>query len=328
MKKLLHELAIPFQGGKEALQLLLAGSQVILLFLLRCLAKGIKLGWTAAMHFDAAPSKQSGPAENSAPSKRKDSGSADSQGSPGGRRTRKTGGAPTEGGWESFLVALLVVFIALGIAATGIALLWYFTAPYVSRYAQWIAVTSIVIWTIAAWTVAPPVSTSEPQDDQETSSGDQHHESPQEQFDLELASFIVSAVIDADQQGHKGVHLTELLQRLEAEKQGYESWDTTRLRAWCTTANIPFDRGVRAKGKGPTWGVRADQLEQALQVPLREALGAVPHHLAEARSAGGIAAPEPGPLPTLAEPLSPAGHGTPLTHHLEPASDPSPEPAA
>ncbi|MEU5421098.1 hypothetical protein [Streptomyces sp. NPDC020667] len=315
MKRLLHEIAIPFQGSKEAVQLLLAGSRVMTIYLLRCLAKGIKFGWAAAMQLDAAP-PQDVPADNGTNSKRTDvRGAGGGKGKPGSHRSKRPGGASADGRFSAFMVALLVVFIALGVAVTGIALVWHFAAPYVANYAQWIAVILMAVWTVTAWIVAPPVSAPEPDDDHEDSSGDQHDEDPEEQFDLALASFIVSAVVDADREGHKGVHLTELLQRLKTEKQGFEAWDTTRLRAWCTTTAIPFDRGVRAKGKGPTWGVRADQLEQALEVPLREALATLPQHLARARAAGDSATPAPGAHSAPAEPVSPAEQPPPIMLH-------------
>ncbi|MEV4506667.1 hypothetical protein [Streptomyces klenkii] len=312
MKRLLHEIAIPFQGSKEAVQLFLAGSRVMTIYLLRCLAKGIKFGWAAAMQLDAAP-PQDATVENGTNSKRTDVRSVGGgKGKPGSHRSKRPGGASADGRFSAFMVALLVVFIVLGVAVTGIALVWYFAAQYVANYAQWIAVILMAVWTVAAWIVAPPISTPEPDGDHEDSSGDQHDEDPEEQFDLALASFIVSAVVDADREGHKGVHLTELLQRLKTEKQGFEAWDTTRLRAWCTTTEIPFDRGVRAKGKGPTWGVRADQLEQALEVPLREASATLPQHLARARAAGDSAAPAPGPHSAPAEPVSPAEQPPPV----------------
>ncbi|MFF0626750.1 hypothetical protein [Streptomyces sp. NPDC004296] len=344
MKTLLREISIPFRGGKETALLFLAGSRVIASFLLRAVGRAVKRGWAAAMQIDTTP--PAAPAKNASAAKAADAGGAEHGNRGTGadepdpktakKTTKKANGTPADDAIERIGAGCLIVLFA---AVVTVGLIWlavWFGWPYVAPYAQWIVGGLAVVWIIAAWTVAPPREEATAQNDHEKSAGEQHQEPDHERATRDLIRFIVAAVIAADAEGHKGVHVAELLQRLQGEAQGFDTWDVAGLRGWCTAAGIPVNKNVRAKGKGPTWGVRSDELQQAFGTPLNQALEALSLPAAPGPAGGAPAAPVPAPDSTPAAPLAPppaqapapAAETAPLRRHLQAVSDPSPEAVA
>ncbi|MFF8994026.1 hypothetical protein ACF09H_29680 [Streptomyces sp. NPDC014983] len=337
MRALLKEIAIPFQGARQTPRLLLlpllTGSRLITSFLLRRAARGVKLGWTAAMNLDT-PTAKAAPAareQDGAPA-----GDSASKPAPG---TAKVSGKATRAAADDAiervgLGCLIILFTGVVIAG----LIWLFmwlVWPHIAPYAPIGTAVLTVAWVIAAWMIAPPPQETTTRNDHERSAGEQDEESEQDRFARGLARFVVAAVCEAAPQ-HMGVHISELLERLQREARGFEEWEQLRLREWCTALGIPVSRNVRAKGKGPTWGVRADELQEAFGTSLDEALKALSRPASRAPVEGSsdtpVEAGEEGPVTPLTAPPTeapvPAAHSTPLQPHLQAVPAPSPDAVA
>ncbi|MCX4826529.1 hypothetical protein OG883_43615 [Streptomyces sp. NBC_01142] len=331
MRALLKEISIPFQGARQTPRLLLlpllTGSRLIASFLLRRVARVVKLGWTAAMNLDAPPAKAA-PEQGGEPA---DDGSANKSGPSTTKVSKKTAPATSDDAIERVGLGCLIILFAAVVIAGVIWLFMWLAWPYIAPFAPVGGAVLGVVWVIAAWMIAPPLQETATQNDHENSAGEQDQESDQDRFARGLARFIVAAVRDAAPE-HMGVHIAELLERLQKEAQGFGGWDQPRLREWCTAVGIPVSRNVRAKGKGPTWGVRADELQEAFGTSLDEALEALARPALPAPSEGPPTTPgqaeEAGPVAPLTAPPAeapvPAGHSTPVHPHLQAVPDPSP----
>ncbi|MFF3957441.1 hypothetical protein ACFYY1_30145 [Streptomyces sp. NPDC001890] len=200
--------------------------------------------------------------------------------------------------------------------------------PHIAPYAPVGAAVLAVAWAIAAWMIAPPLQETTTQNDHEKSAGEQAEESEQDRVSREFVRFIVAAVRDAAPE-HMGVHITELLERLQREARGFDGWKPIQLRERCTATGIPVSRNVRAKGKGPTWGVRADKLREVFGTSLDEALEAFARPASGGPSEGPpatpVQAPGAGPVTPLTAPPVAAAHSTPLQPDLQTAPNPSPD---
>ncbi|KFG71426.1 hypothetical protein [Streptomyces mutabilis] len=312
MRALLREVAVPFRGARQTPRLLLlpllTGSRLIVSFLLRRAARGIKRGWTAAMNLDAPPA---------APAVREQGGAlADDSASKPAAGTAKVSGKTTpavaDDAIERVGLGCLILLFA-GVVIAGLTWLFMWLVwPHITAYVPVGGAVLTVAWVIAAWMIAPPPQETTTRNDHEKSAGEQE-ESEQDRFTRLLARFVVAAVRDAAPE-HMGVHISELLRRLQQEARGFEGWEQLQLRKWCTAAGIPVSRNVRAKGKGPTWGVRADELQEAFGTSLDEALKT-------------LARPAPRP-PSEAPPIpaqaADEGPVTPVTS--PPAEAPAPAP--
>ncbi|MFD6329202.1 hypothetical protein ACFWGI_06435 [Streptomyces niveus] len=319
MKTLLRHLSFPFQGIKQAPRVLflslLTGSFHLALFLLRGLARAVRLGWTAAMHLDTPRGRGLGPAPA-------DGGSAPS--------AAKSGRKPAAGPAADDVIERvgLGCLIILGVVVATGAMAWLFmwlAWPRIAPFAPRIAAVLAGAWIVAAWMAAPPAQNRTTLNDHKKWAGEHDQESDQDHFNRELVRFIVAAVRDAAANGHKGVHIAELLERLWAEARGFDSWGQARLREWCKAAGVPVARNVRAKGKGPTWGVRDDELRMALGTSLNEALEALAQPAPAGPAAGPARAEVNSPVPPPVKAHVPAGHGTPAHSHAEAAPGPSPD---
>lgn len=232
MRALLKEIAVPFEDARQTPRLLLlpllTGSRLIASFLLRRAGQGVKLAWTAAMNLD-------GPQAKAAPA------------------AREQDDAPADDAIERIgLGCLILLFVGVVIAG----LIWLFmwlVWPHIAAYVPAAMGVLAVAWVITAWMIAPPPRETTTRNDHEKSAGERDEEPGPDRFAHALARFIVTAVRDAAPE-HMGVHIAELLERLQREGRNFDDWDQARLREWCTAAGIPVSRNVRAKGKGPTWG--------------------------------------------------------------------------
>ncbi|MFB6984416.1 hypothetical protein [Streptomyces sp. NPDC056304] len=326
-------MGIPFRGSRQAPRLLLVplvtGSHLIASFLLRKVALVVKLGWTAAMNLDATPAKgqESAPGDDGAAA----AGPVMSTTRSGKKATKAAAGDEIERLGVGCLIILAAVAALAGIGWLFMWLAW----PYIAPFAPVGAAVLTVLWVIAAWMIAPPLQESTTRNDHEKSAGEQGKESDQDRVARGLARFIVVAVRDAAAE-HKGVHIAELLERLQTEQRGFDTWDQPKLRAWCTAAGIPVSKNVRAKGKGPTWGVRVDELQEAFGTSLDEALETLARPVTPASSRAPAATPHPAVEISPAAPLTtspaegpvPAGDSAPAQPHLQAGPDPSPEAAA
>ncbi|MEU4077548.1 hypothetical protein [Streptomyces venezuelae] len=306
MRALLREIAVPFEGARQTPRLLLlpllTGSRLIASFLLRRAARGVKLGWTAAMNLDAPPSK-------AAPAVREQDGAPDDDSAvKSATGTVKASGKATRAAADDAIERVglgCLILLFAGVVIAG--LIWLFmwlVWPYIAPYAPVGGAVLAVAWVIAAWMIAPPPQETTTRNDHEKSAGEQEEESEQDRFTRLLARFVVAAVRDAAPE-HMGVHISELLGRLQQESRGFEGWEQVQLREFCTAAGIPVSRNVRAKGKGPTWGVRADELQEAFGTSLDEALETL------ARPAPRAPSEEPPATPAQAEDTPPATTLTP-----------------
>ncbi|MBQ0891443.1 hypothetical protein KBZ94_42275, partial [Streptomyces sp. RM72] len=310
MRALLREVAVPFEGARQTPRLLLlpllTGSRLIASFLLRRAARGVKIGWTAAMNLDAPPSK----AAPAAPAVREQDGAPDddSASKPATGTVKASGkaarAAADDDAIERVGLGCLILLFAGVVIAGLIWLFMWLVWPHIAPYAPVGGAVLAVVWVIAAWMIAPPPQETTTQNDHEKSTGEQEEESEQDRFTRLLARFIVAAVRDAAPE-HMGVHISELLGRLQHESRGFEGWEQLQLRECGTAAGIPVSRNVRAKGKGPTWGVRADELQEAFGTSLDEALETL------ARPAPRAPSEEPPATPAQAEDTPPATTLTP-----------------
>ncbi|WP_053725234.1 hypothetical protein [Streptomyces sp. WM6378] len=333
MKELLREISIPFQDGRQAPRLLLlpllTGSRLIASFLLRRVGRVVKLGWTAAMNLDAPPAKTA-PAEQKQGDESAGDGSAGTPGPSTVKVSKKAARVATDDAIERVGLGCLIILFA-GVVVAGLIWLFMWLAwPYIAPYVPMGGAVLGVVWVIAAWMIAPPLQETTTQNDHEKSTGEHTQESDQD-LARRLVRFIVAAVLDAAPK-HMGVHIAELLERLQTEAKGFGDWDQAQLREWCTAAGIPVSKNVRAKGKGPTWGVRADELQAAFGTSLEEALKALTRPVLPTPSEGPPATPvqaeEGGPAAPLTAPPAeapvPAGLITPVQPHLQAVPDPSP----
>ncbi|MFE7485046.1 hypothetical protein [Streptomyces sp. NPDC057552] len=335
MKALLKELAVPFEDFRQTPRLLLlpllTGSRLITSFLLRRTALVIKLVWTAAMNLDAPPAKAA-PAER----EQDDAPAADDATSKSAAGTARASGkevrAAADDAIERIGLGCLILLFA-GVVIGGIIWLFMWLVwPHIAAYAPVAAAVLSVAWVIAAWMIAPPPPETTTRNDHENSAGEQDEESEPDRFARGLGRFIVAAVRDAAP-AHMGVHIAELLERLQQEQRNFDDWDQARLREWCTAAGIPVSRNVRAKGKGPTWGVRADELQKAFNTSLDEAVEALSRPAPRAPSEGPPATPvqaeDGGPVAPLTAPPAeapvPAAPSTPAQPHLQTVPAPSPD---
>ncbi|OEV09304.1 hypothetical protein [Streptomyces nanshensis] len=327
MKGLLKEISIPFQGIRQAPRLLLVplmtGSLLIASFGLRRVALVVKLGWLAAVSLDASPVKTAPPlqGQGSAPA---EDGAASASG-PGTRVSKRAARAAADDAIERIGLGCLILLFVLAVIAGLIWLFMWLVWPHIAPFVPLGVAVLGVVWVIAAWMVAPPLQEPTPRNDHEKSAGEQGQESDQDRFARELVRFIVVAVRDAAPE--HGVHIAELLERLQTEARGFGGWDQPRLREWCTAVGIPVSRTLRAKGKGPTWGVRAEELQEAFGTSLDEALEALDRPAVPAsserpaeRAATPVQAEEAGP----AEAPVPAGYSAPDQPHLHAVPDSSP----
>ncbi|MEW1760428.1 hypothetical protein AB0393_28440 [Streptomyces cyaneofuscatus] len=334
---LVKEISIPFQGGRQSLLLLIpliAGSRLIASFLLRKVGRVVKLGWTAAMNLDA-PAAKAASTDKRQQGEPADEGSSDTSGPTTTKVVKKAARASSDDTIERVgLGCMILLFAAVVVVGLGWLFMWL-VWPSIAPYAPVGAAVLGAIWVIAALMIAPPLQEDTTRNDHEKLAGEQDQESDQDRFTRGLVRFIVAAVRDAAPE-HQGVHIAELLERLQREARGFEAWEQLQLREWCTAVKVPVSRNVRAKGKGPTWGVRADELQAAFGTSLDEALEALARPLPRAPSEGPPAAPVPGeeggPVPPLTAPPGeaplPAGQGTPLQAPLQTVPDPSPGPVA
>ncbi|TLQ39299.1 hypothetical protein [Streptomyces marianii] len=277
MRALLKEIAIPFEGARQTPRLLLlpllTGSRLIASFLLRKTARGVKLGWTAAMNLDAPPAKAA-PAAREQDDSHPDNDSAGKSAVGAAKGSGRASRAAADDAIERIGLGCLILLFAGVVIAGLVWLFMWLVWPYIAPYAPAAAAVLAVAWVIAAWMIAPPQQETATRNDQEKSAGEKDEESEQDRFTRGLVRFVVAAVHNASPE-HMGVHIAELLERLQQEGRNFDGWDQARLREWCTAAGIPVSRNVRAKGKGPTWGVRADELQQAFGTSLEEALKAL-----------------------------------------------------
>ncbi|MFI6277919.1 hypothetical protein [Streptomyces sp. NPDC050988] len=333
MKALLKEVSVPFKGVRQAPRLLLlpllTGSRLIASFLLRGLGRVLKLGWSAAMNLDTPPA-QSAPTATG-----QDGGPASESGPSTTEVGKKAARAASDDTIERVGLGCLIILFAVAVIAGLIWLFMWLAWPYIAPFVPIGSAVLAVVWIIAAWMIAPPVQESTTQNDHEKPAGEQYQETEQERFTRGLVRFIVAAVRDAAPE-HMGVHIAELLDRLQKEAHGFDNWEQLQLREWCTAAGIPVSRNVRAKGKGPTWGVRADELQEAFGTSLDEAVETLSRPATAPPSEGPSATPDqpeenspatPLPAPPTEGPV-PAGHSTPAQAHLQAVSDPSPEATA
>ncbi|WP_332756979.1 hypothetical protein [Streptomyces sp. MT206] len=327
MRALLKEIAAPFEDVRQTPRLLLlpllTGSRLIASLLLRRAARGVKLVWTAAMNLDAPPAKAT-PATGEQGDAPADDDSASKPTAGAAKPSGKAARAAADDAIERIGLGCLILLFA-GVVITG--LIWLFmwlVWPYIAAYVPVATAVLTVAWVITAWMIAPPPHETTPRNDHEKSAGEQDEESQQDRFTRALARFIVAAVRDAAPK-HTGVHIAELLERLQQEGRNFDGWNQARLREWCTAAGIPVSRNVRAKGKGPTWGVRADELQQAFGTSLDEALEVLTRPAPRAPSEGPPAAPVQaeveGPVTPLTTPPAeapvPAAPSTPVQPHLQ-----------
>lgn len=338
MKALLREVSTPFQGSKQAPRLLLiplfTGSRLIAAFLLRRLGRVIKLGWTAAMNLDAPPAKGTATAQEQDGDPANDA-SANGSGPRTTKVAKQAARAATDDVIERVGLGCLIILFAVAVIAGIIWLFMWLAWPYIAPFASTGAAVLGVLWVVAAWMIAPPLQETTTRNDHEKCAGEQGQESDQDRFTRGLVRFIVAAVRDAVPE-HKGVHIAELLERLQKEARGFDTWDQPQLREWCTAAGIPVSKNVRVNGKGPTWGVRDDELQKAFGTSLNEALKTLARPATPVSSQGPPATPdqaeETGPhaplTPPPAEDPVPAGDSTPAQLHLQAVPDPSPEAAA
>ncbi|MFE1476662.1 hypothetical protein ACFW6N_22775 [Streptomyces cyaneofuscatus] len=334
---LVKEISIPFRGGRQSLLLLLpliSGSYLIASYLLRKVGRLIKAGCSAAMNLDA-PAAKAAPAVKTQDDESADPGSGGESGPSTTKVTKKAARASADDAIERVGLGCLIISFVIVVIAGLIWLFIWLAWPHIAPYAKIGAAVLGALWVIAALMIAPPPKESATPNDLEKSAGEQDQESDQDRFARGLAQFIVAAVRDAAPE-HMGVHIAELLERLQKEARGFDNWEQLQLREWCTAAGIPVSRNVRAKGKGPTWGVRADELQQAFGTSLDEALEA----LSRPRSGPPVPAPSEGPAeapvqaaesgpdaPLTAPPAEapvPAGHSTPLQPRFQTVPDPSP----
>ncbi len=281
MRALLKEIAVPFEDVRQTPRLLLlpllTGSHLIASFLLRRVVRVVKIGWTAAMNLDAPPVKAA-PADD------------DSAVTPAEGAAKVSGkAARADDAIERIGLGCLVLLFAGVVVAGLIWLFMWLVWPHIAAYVPVAMAVLAVVWVMAAWMIAPPAQGTT-RNDHEESSGEPDEESEPDRFARGVARFIVAAVRDAAPE-HMGVHIAELLERLQREGRNFDDWDQARLREWCTAAGIPVSRNVRAKGKGPTWGVRADELQQVFSTSLDEAVEALSRPARRAPSAGAPPAP-------------------------------------
>ncbi|WP_331746483.1 hypothetical protein OG923_33445 (plasmid) [Streptomyces halstedii] len=332
MRALLKEIAVPFEDVRQTPRLLLlpllTGSRLIASFLLRRAARGVKLGWTAAMNIDA-PQTKAAPADREQGDAPADD---DSAVTPAAGVAKVSGKAAARAAADDAIERIglgCLILLFVGVVVAG--LIWLFmwlVWPYIAAYVPVAMAVLAVAWVIAAWMIAPPPQEAITRNDHEKSAGEQAEESEPDRFARGLARFIVAAVRDATP-AHMGVHIAELLERLQREGRNFDDWDQARLREWCTAAGVPVSRNVRAKGKGPTWGVRADELQQAFNTSLEEAVEALSRPSSRALSEGLPAAPVQaeggGPVAPLTEAPLPAAPSTPVQPHLQTVPAPSPD---
>jgi hypothetical protein len=215
---------------------------------------------------------------------------------------------------ESFGVAVLAGGAGLAVTAGAAGVLAWVARAYV----PFLAGGAAVAWVVAAWVAAPrrePTTCN----DHEQWAGEQRPETDPHHGARAIARAVITAVADADRDGYKGVHLAELLDQLRADELT-QADEVSQLRAWLETVGIPTNRNLKRDGKGPTWGVRVDELAAALGRPLRDALRALDQTPAEA-------APEPpGPAGQEAPvgPLPGAEDQPPPERSLIPVPSPSP----
>ncbi|MFJ4700581.1 hypothetical protein ACIP5N_21620 [Streptomyces sp. NPDC088768] len=334
MRALLKELAVPFEDFRQTPRLLLlplmTGSRLIASFLLRRAALAVKLVWTEAMNFKAPPAKAA-PAER----EQDDASAADSTGrtaagvaEASGKEARAAADDAIERIGLGCLILLFVGVIVAGLIWLFMWLVW----PHIAAYAPVASAVLVGAWVVTAWMIAPPVQETITRNDHENSAGEQAEESEPDRLARGLARFIVAAVRDAAP-AHMGVHIAELLERLQQEERNFDDWDQTRLREWCTAAGIPVSRNVRAKGKGPTWGVRADELQQAFNTSLDEAVEVlsrpVPRASSEGAPAGPVQAEDGAPVAPLTAPPArapvPAAPSAPVQPRRQTVPAPSPD---
>ncbi|MET9779334.1 hypothetical protein ABZ023_34695 [Streptomyces sp. NPDC006367] len=335
MRRLLKEIAVPFEGVRQTPRLLLlpllTGSRLIASFLLRRAARGVKLGWAAAMNLDAPPTKAV-PAAREQDGAPADDDSAVKPASGAAKVSGKATRAAADDAIERIGLGCLILLFAGVVIAGLIWLFMWLVWPYIAAYVPVAAAVLAVAWVITAWMIAPPPQETTTQNDHEKSAGEQDEESEQDRFARLLARFVVAAVRDAAPE-YMGVHISELLGRLQQEARGFEGWEQLQLREWCTAAGIPVSRNVRAKGKGPTWGVRADELQEAFGTSLDEALEALARPAPRPPSEGPPVTPaqaeDAGPATTLTAPPAegpvPAPPSTPAQPHFQTVPAPSPD---
>lgn len=338
MRALLKEISIPFQDGMQAPRLLLlpllTGSRLIASFLLRRVGRVVKLGWTAAMNLDAPPTKAA-PATKEQDGKSADGDCANESRPSTTKVAKKADRAAADDAIERVGLGCLIILFAGVVIAGIIWLFMWLVWPYIAPFVPIGGAVLGVVWVIAAWMIAPPLQETTTQNDHEKSAGEQDQESDQDRFARGLVRFVVAAVREAAPE-HMGVHIAELLERLQKEARGFDGWEQPQLREWLTAVGVPVSRNVRAKDKGPTWGVRADELQEAFGTSLDEALEALARPALRASSEGSPATPaqteEAGPAAPLTAPPAetpvPAGHSTLVQPHLQAVPDPSPDAAA
>ncbi|MFD8820784.1 hypothetical protein ACFV1C_00195 [Streptomyces sp. NPDC059605] len=208
-----------------------------------------------------------------------------------------------------------------------------FIAPYVHAALSVLAVA----WIITAAVLASPSSTTK--HDHEPVKNDDVGEWPAEEPDqkepdpklMEHQQFvrqIVRAVHESVQQGRKGALLPTIAETMP------EEMDAATLRAECKRWDVPTRKmQIRGMGVGSTWGVRADELETALGVPLADALDGLerppnghpfraPREAAEGAPAGAGEQPPAGPPTPLAEALAQALAGAPVEGAQQAAPQP------
>ncbi|MER8119096.1 hypothetical protein [Streptomyces sp. NPDC094031] len=327
MRALLKEIAVPFEDVRQTPRLLLlpllTGSRLIASFLLRRAARGVKLGWTAAMNIDA-PKAKAAPAGRERGDAPADGDSAVTPAAGAAKASGKAARAAADDAIERIGVGCLILLFACVVVAGLIWLFMWLVWPYIAAYAPVAVAVLAVAWVITAWMIAPPPQEATTRNDHEKSAGERDEESEPDRFARGLARFIVEAVRDAAPE-HMGVHIAELLEQLQRKGRNFDDWDQARLREWCTAAGIPVSRNVRAKGKGPTWGVRADELQQAFNASLDDAVEALSRPAPRAPSEGAPATPvqteDGGPVTALtahpAEAPVPAAPSAPVQPHLQ-----------
>lgn len=305
-----RELTIPFHGIGEAGRSLGTGSWIILRLLGTSATTGIRMCW----HTLTPPAAKAGRG--------------------GEKKTQQSKPATPSGAdrLEALGIGLLTSCVAvIFVGGTVTALLrvgWSHVAPH----SWWLVGGVTVAWVLASWTVAPPTEAEHtPKVDLEKSAeGEQDTPPPApdpQQIADRMSHTVIQAVADAEDTGFKGVHVAELLTILDAEGLP-DLQNVGSLREWLEASHFPVTRNLKLRGKGNTWGVRADALSDTLGMPLRQAL-----HALESRPSDGdpqapdTTAEEGAPTPSPAPPAGSSGE-VPPARHLRAVPDPSSEAAA
>lgn len=225
---------------------------------------------------------------------------------------------------ENLGVVALAGVVALLVGSGILGAVAYVAGPY----AGVIGSAGAAAWIVTAWAVAPkPEEEDATENDHEESTGEQPHQPDPHELPNRMARLVITAVTEAETAGYKGVHVVDLLNQMRAA--GIHAFDEVgSLRQWLEASQFPVSRNLKLRGKGNTWGVRADDLTAALGMPLSEALAALTHRPASTPAESTPDTPAQAAPAAPATPAVEAEPSTPSGRHLTPVPTPSPEAAA